>query len=76
MWSLDLDNYNHDLLEVKQIEDMQLPAIPPRQYNPKKVILDFTTQVKIIPFSHEPDDFDDLFETCESYRQVEHLAQI
>lgn len=55
---------------------MQLPTIPLRQYNPKRVIHDFTTQVKIRPFIHEPDDFGDLFETHESYRQVEHLAQI
>jgi len=45
-----LDSYNHAILEIKQIEGMQLPTIPPRQYDPKKVIHDFTTQVKIRPF--------------------------
>lgn len=70
-----LGNYNHAVLEIKQIEGMQLPTIPPRQYDPKKVIHDFTTQVKIRPFVHGPDDFDDLFETCESYRQMKHLEK-
>lgn len=68
-----LNNYNHFVLEIKQIEGMQLPTIPPRQYDSKKVIHDFTTQVKIRQFFDEPDDLNDYFETCESYRQVEHL---
>ena len=37
---------------------------------------DFTTQLKVRQFIHDPDDYDDMFESVETYSQVENLAAI
>ena len=55
---------------------MKLFIIPNRQYDPIKVVNNFTTQVKIRPFVHEEDDFDDLFESVDNYPIVQKLAAL
>ena len=71
-----LEKYKHDILKISQIECLKLFTIPNRQYNPLKVENNFTTQVKIKPFVHEDDDFNDLFEFFNNYAPVKKLANL
>ena len=41
-----------------------------------KVAQNFTAQLKTRKFIHEPDDYDDLFESTETYSLIQKLAKI
>ena len=45
-----------------------------RQYDPNNVVQNFSTALKVIPFMHEKDVFDDLFEGTEKFTDVLNMA--
>ena len=47
-----------------------------RQYDPRKVAYNVTSQAKIAKFDHEEDSFNDLFVSSEAFSQVKHMAKI
>jgi len=71
-----LHNFKHASLEIDNITCLNLATIPGRQFDPNKVAHNFTAQLKIRKFSHEDDDYDDLFESAEVFSQVQHLATL
>ena len=69
-----LENLRHAGLERNQIKCLKLFLNSNKKYEPNQVAFNFTIQVKIKPFSHEDDDFYDLFESVDTYSIVEKLA--
>ena len=63
-------------MEIGQIECFKLLTIPNRHYDPLNLANNFTNQVKIRPFVHEDDDFDDLFEWVDNYVAVQKLETL
>ena len=55
---------------------LNLATILNRQYDPRKVAHNVTSQAKLTKFDHEADDFDDLFALAEIFYQVKGLARI
>jgi len=45
---------------------LNLATIPNRQYDPRQIAYNVTSQAKLVEFDHEADDFDDLFASAES----------
>jgi len=46
---------------------MKLTTFPGRKYDPNGTAKDFNTMVKVKPFTHEEDAFDDLFLQKETF---------
>jgi len=61
--------------EANKTKDLSLAVIHKRQYDPKKVAFNFTTQRKVNKFLHEEDEFDDLFASAELFSTVSHLEK-
>jgi len=55
---------------------LKLAIIPKRQYDPKSVAYNVTSQAKITKFDPEKDIYDDLFASAEVFSQVKQLAKI
>lgn len=55
---------------------MKLATFPGRQYDPNGTAKDFTTMVKVKPFNHQEDAFDDLFLQKETFLDVTHMASL
>lgn len=58
------------------MKSLKLATFPRRQYDPKDTSKDFTTMVKVKPFTHEEDAFSDLFIQNEMFSKVMHLASL
>ena len=61
---------------MEKIKILKLAVIPKRQYDPRAVAYNFTSQVKLAKFEHEIDEYDDLFTSAELFSRVKHLANI
>lgn len=70
-----LHDYKRAKKEVEKIKLLHLATIPKRQYDPKKVAYNVTSQAKIARFEHEEDSSDDLFSLAELFFQVKGLAK-
>lgn len=68
-----MHDFKHAKKEANKTKDLSLAGIPKRQYDPNKVAFNFTTQMKVDKFSHEEDEFDDLFSSAELFSTVSHL---
>jgi len=55
---------------------MRLATLLGRKYDPNGTIKDFTTMVKVKPFTHEEDAFDDLFLQKETFSDVTHMESL
>lgn len=71
-----LHDFKNTEKETEKIKIMKLAVIPKRQYDPRAVAYNFTTQVKLAKFEHEKVEYDDLFTSAELFSQVKHLAKI
>ena len=56
------------------MKSLKLTTIPKRQHEPNGTAKDFTTMVKVKPFTHKEDTFDDLFLQKEIFLEVTHMA--
>jgi len=61
-----LHDYKHAEKETDKIQMLNLATIPNRQYDPRQIAYNVTSQAKLVEFDHEADDFDDLFASAES----------
>lgn len=52
------------------MEALRLHTLPKRQFNPDKVALNITTAVKLKPYNHEDNDFEDLLQLVKSFEQA------
>jgi len=65
-----LHDYKHAEKKTDKIEMLNLATIPNRQYDPRQIIYNITSQDKLAKFDHKVDDFDDLFPSPKSLFQV------
>jgi len=71
-----LHDFRHACKEVEIMKSLKLATIPGWQYDPNDTTEDFTTMVKVKPFTHEEDTFDDLFIQKESISEVTHMESL
>ena len=71
-----LHDFLHACKEAKAKESLKLTTFPRRQYDSNGTAKDFTTMVKVKPFTHEEDAFDDLFLQKETFSEVMHMASL
>lgn len=71
-----LHDFKHAEKEAEKIKMLKLGIIPKRQYNPKSVAYNVTSQAKIAKFHHEKDIYDDSFSSDEVFSQVKQLEKI
>jgi len=69
-----LDNYKRVGLEIEEIQSLNFPTILNRKYDHKGTAKKFTAQSFIKQFMHEPNKFDDLFESTFAYSMVVKLV--
>lgn len=74
--SFSLHDFKHVEKENQKIKDLILATIPKRQYDPKKISINFTSMVHVAKFEHEDANFDDLFASAEGFSQVKNLANL
>ena len=58
------------------MKSMKLATFPGRQYDPNGIFKDFTNMVKVKPFTHDENTFDDLFLQKETFSEVTHMASL
>lgn len=66
-----LENSRHAPIEIEEIQHLNFPTIPNRQYDPNDVAKNVTIQERLRQFTNEPDKFDVLFESTSNYAKVE-----
>lgn len=71
-----LHDLGHAFREVDNVLSLQLPKFPRRKYDPFGIVKYFTTMVKIRVFTHEKDPFDDVFLQKNTFKEVQHMAQM
>jgi len=62
-----LYDYKHVEKEAEKIHMLNLATIPRRQYDPKNIAYNVTSQAKLTRFDHEEDIFDDLLSSVELF---------
>lgn len=65
-----LANFNHANKELLNLERLRLHTFPKRKFDPKKITQNITTIVKINPFIHKAQDFEDLLQSAKSFEQA------
>jgi len=68
-------NFNHATKESLSLESLRLHTLPKRQFDPDKIAQNITTTVKIKPFNHEANDFEDILKSVESFKQTFNWAK-
>lgn len=58
------------------MKSLRLATFLGRQYDPNGTAKDFTTMVKVKPFTHEEDTFNDLFLQKETFLDVTHMESL
>jgi len=71
-----LHDLGHDFKGVGNVLSLQLPKCLGRQRHPFGIVKDFNTMIKIRVFTHEKDPFDDIFLQKNTFKEVQHMAQI
>lgn len=71
-----LHDYKHAEKEAEKIQMLNLATIPNRQFDPRKVVYNITSQAKVTIFDHDADDFDDLFALAKIFYLVKGLDHI
>ena len=51
------------------MEGLRLHTLPKRKFDPNKVAYNITIALKIKPYNHEVNDFEDLLQSVESFKQ-------
>lgn len=71
-----LHDFGHAFKEAEIMKSLKLATFLGRQYDPNDIAKDFTTMVKVKPFTHEEDAFDDLFLLKETFSKVTHMSSL
>jgi len=71
-----LHDLGHAFKEVDNVLSLQLPNFSSRQYDPFGIVKYFDTMVKIRIFTDEKNPFDDVFLQKNTFKEVQHMAQI
>jgi len=71
-----LHDFGHACKEAEIMKSIKLATFLGRQYNPNGTVKGFTTMLKVKPFTHEEDAFDDLFLKKETFLDVTHMASL
>lgn len=67
--SFSLTNFNHAIKESISLESLRLHTMPKMQFDLNKIAYNITIVVKIKPYNHEANDFEDLLQSAESFKQ-------
>jgi len=67
--SFSLANSNHAIKESVSLEGLRLHTFPKRNFDPDKIAYNITTSVKIEPYNHEANKFQDLSWLAQSFEQ-------
>ena len=51
------------------MESLRLHTLPKRQFDPDRIAYNITIIVKIKPYNHEPNYFEDLLQSAKSFEQ-------
>ena len=70
-----LESFKHVAHEIAEIQYLDFPFMPDRQYDPNHTSKNFTTHENIRQFMHKRDKFDDLFEMPSTYAHNEKLTE-
>ena len=71
-----LHDFGHAFKEAEIMKSMKLTTFVGRQCDPNNTTKDFTTMVKVKPFTHEEDAFNDLFLQKGKFSEVTHMASL
>lgn len=71
-----LHDFGHKCKEADIMKYLKLATFLRRQCDLNGIAKDFTTMVKVKPFTHEEDAFDDLFLQKETFSEVTHMASL
>ena len=74
--SFDLANFVHATKESTQMEALRLHTLPKRKFDPNKVAYNVTAGVKLKPYNHEDNYFEDLLQSDESFEQAFEWAKV
>jgi len=74
--SFDLANFNHAIKESENMEALRLHTFLKRKFDPHKVANNITTMVKLKPYNHEDNDFEDLLQLSKSFEQAFDWAKV
>ena len=58
--SFDLENFNHAIKESTNMEALRLHTLPKKQFDLDKGAHKITNAVKLKPYNHKDNDFEDL----------------
>ena len=58
------------------MEALQLHTLPKRKFDLEKVAYDITTTVKLKPYNHEDNYFEDLLQSAKSFEQAFEWAKV
>lgn len=68
--SFSLENFNHAIKESANMESLKLHTLLKRKFDVYKVAHNITNAVKLKPYNHEDNDFEDMLQSAKSFEQA------
>lgn len=63
-------NFNHAIKESVSLEGLRLHSLPKRQFDPDNIAYNINTSVKIKPYNHKANKFENLLQSAHSFEQA------
>lgn len=73
--SFALVDFVHATKELGHMEALRLHTLPKRKFDPNKVAYNVTTRVKLKPYNHDDNNFEDLLQSTVSFEQAFRWAK-
>jgi len=67
--SFSLENFKHAIKESVNPASLRIHTFPKRKFDQDKIVYNITTAVKIKPYKHEVNYFEDLLQSAQSFEQ-------